>query len=122
QEKTQDAFVIRARDEAVIVECHGGYYARSAVGGRGHYAAACGILFIHRHGISRNPVKCGQRITAQPARFLLAQPLSQPVRTSPDVQSAWQNTFRRNAALYASLRHLPNLLYALPYDLNRRQS
>ena len=76
-----------------------GDHARCAVGRRSHYAAARGVLLVHRHGIDRHPIQRSQRIASLPIRFLLAQPRRQPMRSPPHIQSARQNAFSGDAAL-----------------------
>ena len=120
QEEAHDAFVVGVGNEAVIIKRHGGNHAGRAIGGRSDHAAARGVLFIHSHGVDGYPVERGERIAAQIAGFLLAQPRSQTIRAAPNIQASGQNAFSRDAALDAGLHGEPEALNTFAHDFDGR--
>src|SRR5262249_36849941 len=69
-----------------------------------HHPPARRILLIHCHCKRIHPIHRRQRIFF----FLRRQFFCQPRRTPPHIQSARQNSFRREPAPHAFLHHAPN--------------
>ena len=106
--------MIRLGDEAVVVKGHRGNHAGRAVGGRGHHAAAGGVLFVHRHGIRGNPVK-SQRIAAQTGCLLLGEAFGQVARAAANIQAAGQDSLGRDAARHAIPHRRPESIDTLAH-------
>ena len=62
--KSHRAVVVGARHEAPVIVEHRGNDAGRAVRGRGHHAAARGVLLVHGERVEVHPVHDDQRVAS----------------------------------------------------------